>query len=152
MSNKIISEKNLQIIKNKSDTKKAKVYYHGTGSDKSAVARVFMCKGSGLFSINGGKNLESYFSRESFRMIVKLPLEIVNMLDGFDFKINVQGGGNSGQADAIKLAIARALVEYDETYKKDLRAAGCITRDRRKVERKKYGLRKARKKEQYSKR
>ncbi|MGI9214174.1 MAG: 30S ribosomal protein S9 [Gammaproteobacteria bacterium] len=130
----------------------AKLYYHSIGSDKQAVARVFMFKGTGVFKINNDRNLESYFPRETFRMVVMIPLNVVNMDNNFDFKITVSGGGNSGQADAIKLAIARSLIKYDEELKKPLRIAGCVTRDKRKVERKKYGLRKARKKEQYSKR
>lgn len=130
----------------------AKLYYHATGGDKEAVARVFMSKGTGMFSVNNGRSLENYFPRETYRMVIKQPLNIVNMEDKFDFKITVAGGGNSGQADAIRLAIAKALVKYDEEFKKPLRLVGCITRDKRKVERKKYGLRKARKKEQYSKR
>ncbi len=130
----------------------AKLYYHSIGSDKQAVARVFMFKGTGVFKINNDRNLESYFPRETFRMVVMQPLNVVNMENNFDFKITVSGGGNSGQADAIKLAIARSLIKYDEELKKPLRLAGCVTRDKRKVERKKYGLRKARKKEQYSKR
>lgn len=130
----------------------AKLYYHATGSDKEAVARVFMCQGTGVFQINNGRNLESYFPRETYRMVVMQPLSIVNMDNNFDFKITVSGGGNSGQADAIKLAIARALLEYNPEFRESLRLFGCLTRDKRKVERKKYGLRKARKKEQYSKR
>lgn len=129
-----------------------KLYYHSIGSDKQAVARVFMFKGTGVFKINNDRNLESYFPRETYRMVVMQPLNVVNMENNFDFKITVSGGGNSGQADAIKLAIARALIKYDEELKKPLRLVGCVTRDKRKVERKKYGLRKARKKEQYSKR
>ncbi len=130
----------------------AKVYYNSIGRDKTAVARVFMSKGIGKISINGSRSLEEYFQRETFRMVAMQPLNIVDMLGHFDFKINVAGGGNSGQADAVRLGIARALVKFDETLKKVLRDCGFLTRDKRKVERKKCGLRKARKKEQYSKR
>lgn len=129
-----------------------KIYYHATGSDKTAVARVFMCKGSGNFIINKTKNLVEYLPYSRLREVVLLPLNTLGLAEQFDFKITVKGGGVSGQADAIRLGIARALVKYDEIYKKSLREIGCVTRDRRKVERKKYGLRKARKKEQYSKR
>lgn len=140
-------------IKTKKKAVNAKIYYYGTGRDKTSVARVFMSGGgTGKFAINGERTLEGYFPRETFRMIVTQPLHAVNMVDGFDFKINVQGGGNSGQADAIRLGIARALLDYDESLKPSLREGGFLTRDKRKVERKKCGLRKARKKEQYSKR
>lgn len=130
----------------------AKVYYYGTGRDKTSVARVFMSKGTGKVTINDGRTLEEYFKRETFRMVVKQPLNVVNMADYFDFKINVRGGGNSGQADAVRLGISRALVDFDVELKSALRNGGFLTRDKRKVERKKCGLRKARKKEQYSKR
>lgn len=137
------------------EAKNAKVYYYGTGRDKTSVARVFMSVSTakaGKFTINGNRTLEEYFQRETFRMVVMQPLNVVNMVDHFDFKINVNGGGNSGQADAVRLGIARALVDYDESLKTSLRSGGFLTRDKRKVERKKCGLRKARKKEQYSKR
>ena len=129
----------------------AKVYYYGTGRDKTATARVFMSKGSGQMTING-RSLEHYFGRPSSRMIVMQSLEAVNMVNKFDFKITTAGGGSSGQADAIRLGISRALLEFNEELRSILRKGGFLTRDKRKVERKKYGLRKARKKEQYSKR
>lgn len=137
---------------NKTHASTAKIYYHATGGDKTAVARVFMSTGTGEMTINKGKSLSEYFPCARLRETVMLPINTVTAQGNFNFKITVKGGGHSGQADAIKLAIANVLVKYDESYKKLLRAAGCITRDKRKVERKKYGLRKARKKEQYSKR
>ncbi len=146
MNTKLNTKTTNSVIKN------AKVYYYGTGRDKTSVARVFMSAGVGKFTINGGRTLEQYFQRETFRMVIMQPLHEVNMLDHFDFKINVTGGGNSGQADAVRLGISRALLDFDENLRKLLRGAGFLTRDKRKVERKKCGLRKARKAEQYSKR
>ncbi len=128
----------------------AKIYYYGTGRDKTSVARVFMSKGKGQITINN-RSLEQYFG-PSFRMIVTQSLETANLINHFDLKITVAGGGSSGQADAIRLGISRALLDFNEELRPILRKGGFLTRDKRKVERKKYGLRKARKKEQYSKR
>ena len=125
--------------------------YYSTGRRKSSAARVFLKRGSGEITINN-RTLDQYFGRETGRMIVRQPLETVDMLDQFDFNITVTGGGISGQAGAIRLGITRALMEYDETLRKPLRQAGFVTRDAREVERKKVGLHKARKRPQYSKR
>ena len=121
------------------------------GRRKTSKARVFLVKGSGLITVNK-KNLDDYFGREVARMVVKQPLEAVNLSDGIDIKATVRGGGSFGQAGAIQLGIARALVQYDESLKSSLKKEGFLTRDSRKVERKKVGLRKARKRPQYSKR
>ena len=126
-------------------------YNYGTGRRKSSVARVFMKKGTGKFEVNG-LTLDAYLARKTASMIVKQPLELLNLADNFDFKINVHGGGTTGQAGAIRLGVARALIDYDESLKPALRAAGFITRDSRSVERKKAGLRKARRRRQFSKR
>jgi small subunit ribosomal protein S9 len=125
--------------------------YYSTGRRKSSAARVFLKRGSGEITINN-RTLEQYFGRETGRMIVRQPLEAVEMTDQFDFNITVTGGGISGQAGAIRHGITRALMEYDETLRKPLRQAGFVTRDAREVERKKVGLHKARKRPQYSKR
>ena len=125
--------------------------YYATGRRKSSTARVFLKPGSGNISINT-RTLEDYFGRETSRMVVRQPLELVDMLDKFDLKITVRGGGNNGQAGAIRHGISRALVEYDNELKTELRKAGYITRDARAVERKKIGLHKARKRPQFSKR
>lgn len=125
--------------------------YYGTGRRKSSKARVFMTPGTGSIQVNN-RNLDEYFGRETARMIVRQPLELVEMIDKFDFKVSVVGGGGSGQAGAIRHGITRALMEYDETLKPALRKAGFVTRDDRSVERKKVGLRKARKRPQFSKR
>ena len=125
--------------------------YYATGRRKSSTARVFLKPGSGNISINT-RTLEDYFGRETSRMVVRQPLELVDMLEKFDLKITVRGGGNNGQAGAIRHGISRALVEYDNELKAELRKAGFITRDARAVERKKIGLHKARKKPQFSKR
>jgi len=125
--------------------------YYGTGRRKNSVARVFLSQGSGQISVNN-KSLEEYFCRETACMVSRQPLSLLEAMDRFDIKITVKGGGISGQAGAIRLGISRALIQYDETNKSDLRAAGYVTRDSRKVERKKYGLRKARCKKQFSKR
>lgn len=138
-------------IKASTVSKSSKIYYYGTGRDKTSTARVFMSKGVGNISVNS-KSLDKFFSNPSNRMIVMQPLKVVNHVNSFDFKITVKGGGFSGQADAIRLGIARALVQFDESLRSDLRQHGLLTRDKRKVERKKYGLLKARKKTQYSKR
>ncbi|HEC73908.1 MAG TPA: 30S ribosomal protein S9 [Methylophaga aminisulfidivorans] len=125
--------------------------YYATGRRKSSTARVFLKPGSGNISINT-RTLEDYFGRETSRMVVRQPLELVDMLEKFDLKITVRGGGNNGQAGAIRHGISRALVEYDTELKSELRKAGFITRDARAVERKKIGLHKARKRPQFSKR
>lgn len=125
--------------------------YYATGRRKSSTARVFIKPGSGNISINT-RTLEDYFGRETSRMVVRQPLELVDMLEKFDLKITVRGGGNNGQAGAIRHGISRALVEYDDELKTELRKAGFITRDARAVERKKIGLHKARKRPQFSKR
>ncbi|HAO24381.1 MULTISPECIES: 30S ribosomal protein S9 [unclassified Methylophaga] len=125
--------------------------YYATGRRKSSTARVFMKPGSGNITINT-RSLEDYFGRETSRMVVRQPLELVEMLDKVDLNITVRGGGNNGQAGAIRHGISRALVEYNSELKTDLRSAGFITRDARAVERKKIGLHKARKKPQFSKR
>ncbi len=123
----------------------------GTGRRKTSAARVFLRKGNGQIVVNG-KPLDQFFGRETSRMIVRQPLELTQMSDKFDIKVNVAGGGITGQAGAIRLGIARALVEYDETLKAPLRRAGFMTRDARAVERKKVGLHKARRATQFSKR
>jgi len=124
---------------------------YGTGRRKSAVARVYIKSGNGAIVVNG-KPVDEFFSRETGRMLVRQPLELTEMLTNFDISANVTGGGESGQAGAVRHGIARALVEYDSSLKPALRKAGLITRDAREVERKKVGLRKARKRPQYSKR
>ena len=124
---------------------------YGTGRRKSAVARVYIKSGNGAIVVNG-KPVDEFFSRETGRMLVRQPLEITELLTNFDISANVTGGGESGQAGAVRHGIARALVEYDSSLKPALRKAGLITRDAREVERKKVGLRKARKRPQYSKR
>ena len=121
------------------------------GRRKTSKARVFLVKGSGLITVNK-KKLDDYFGREVARMVVRQPLETVQMSNGVDIMATVKGGGSFGQAGAIQLGIARALVEYDESLKMSLKKEGFLTRDSRKVERKKVGLRKARKRPQYSKR
>lgn len=125
--------------------------YYSTGRRKSSSARVFLKKGSGSLTINN-RTLDQYFGRETGRMVVRQPLETVEMVDNFDINITVKGGGISGQAGAIRHGITRALIEYDETLRKPLRQAGFVTRDAREVERKKVGLHKARKRPQFSKR
>src|SRR5690606_38237109 len=124
---------------------------YGTGRRKSSTARVFVRKGSGNITVNQ-RPLDEFFGRETARMIVRQPLELTQMTDKFDIMVTVEGGGNTGQAGAIRLGIARALVEYDESLKSDLRKAGFMTRDAREVERKKVGLHKARRATQFSKR
>jgi len=129
----------------------AQTEYYGTGRRKSAVARVFARPGKGEININSS-SLDKYFGRETDRMIVRQPLETVEVTGKFDLYITVRGGGPSGQAGAIRLGITRALMEYDEELRPELRKAGFVTRDSRQVERKKIGLHKARKRPQYSKR
>ena len=124
---------------------------YGTGRRKTATARVFMRAGTGKISINN-RTLENFFGRETARMVVRQPLELVEMTEKFDLFITVAGGGVSGQAGAIRHGITRALMDYDESLRPALRKAGFVTRDAREVERKKVGLRKARKRPQYSKR
>jgi small subunit ribosomal protein S9 len=125
--------------------------YYSTGRRKSSTARVYLTKGKGNITINN-RDINTYFGRETGRMIVRQPLESINMKDSFDITVSVTGGGISGQAGAIRHGITRALIAYDETLRKPLRKAGFVTRDAREVERKKVGLHKARKKPQYSKR
>ncbi len=126
-------------------------FHYGTGRRKSAVARVFIKSGKGAFTVNG-KPVDQFFSRETGRMIVRQPLVLTNNLDSLDIMVNVMGGGESGQAGAVRHGITRALIEYDATYKPELKKAGLVTRDAREVERKKVGLRKARRRKQFSKR
>jgi small subunit ribosomal protein S9 len=125
--------------------------YYGTGRRKTATARVYLKSGSGNIVIND-RTIEQYFGREVARMIVRQPLERVDLVGKFDVMVSVAGGGSFGQAGAIRHGITRALMEYDEALRQPLRAAGYVTRDAREVERKKVGLRKARKRPQYSKR
>jgi len=125
--------------------------YYGTGRRKSSVARVFLTPGSGKITINS-KSIEDYFGRDTSRMVVKQPFEKLDINDQWDVKCTVVGGGNTGQAGAIRLGISRALLESDEELRRPLRAEGFLTRDSRKVERKKVGLRKARRAVQFSKR
>lgn len=129
----------------------ADTQYYGTGRRKSSTARVFLKSGSGSITVNR-QNLDEYFGRETARMIVRQPLYVVDRLESFDINVTVTGGGTSGQAGAIRHALTRALMEYDETFRSSLRKAGFVTRDAREVERKKVGLHKARKRPQYSKR
>lgn len=129
----------------------ANVQYYGTGRRKSSTARVFARPGSGNIQING-RTLEEYFGRETARMVVRQALELVEMTEKFDLYITVRGGGTTGQAGAIRHGITRALMQYDESLRPELRKAGFVTRDARRVERKKVGLHKARKSPQFSKR
>jgi len=126
-------------------------YNYGTGRRKSAVARVFIKPGKGDIVVND-KPLDVFFSRETGRMVVRQPLELTEMLDKFDIMVNVCGGGESGQAGAVRHGITRALIDYDASLKPTLSKAGLVTRDAREVERKKVGLRKARRRKQFSKR
>lgn len=125
--------------------------YYGTGRRKTAQARVFMTSGNGGIEVNS-KPLDQYFGRETARMVVRQPLELVDLMDKFTIRVTVKGGGGFGQAGAIRHGITRALLDYDEALRPTLRKAGFVTRDARRVERKKVGLRKARKRPQYSKR
>ncbi len=124
---------------------------YGTGRRKTSTARVFLRKGSGKIVIND-RVLDEFFGRKTSCMIVRQPLEVVKMENDFDVKVTVSGGGNTGQAGAIRHGLTRALIEYDETLRKPLRDAGFVTRDAREVERKKVGFRKARRGTQFSKR
>ena len=126
-------------------------YYYGTGRRKSAVARVFIKPGKGQFVVND-KPVDDYFGRETGRMVVRQPLQLVDMLSTFDIKVNVDGGGEFGQAGAVRHGITRALIEYDANLKSALSKAGLVTRDAREVERKKVGFHKARRRKQFSKR
>ena len=125
--------------------------FYSTGRRKSSTARVYMTSGNGDITINN-RPLDVYFGRETARMVVRQPIELADLADKFDFNIMVSGGGNTGQAGAIRHGITRALMKYDEALRSALRKAGYVTRDAREVERKKVGLHKARKRPQYSKR
>ncbi|MEZ5447709.1 MAG: 30S ribosomal protein S9 [Thiolinea sp.] len=129
----------------------AETQYYGTGRRKSSSARVFMRAGSGSITVNK-RPIEQFFGRETARMIVRQPLDTVDMTDKFDLDVTVTGGGMSGQAGAIRLGISRALLQYDEGMRGSLKKEGFLTRDARKVERKKVGLHKARRATQFSKR
>ena len=124
---------------------------YGTGRRKTSTARVYLRPGSGAINVNR-RPLDEFFGRKTARMIVRQPLEVVNMEDRFDVEVQVTGGGTTGQAGAIRHGLTRALIEYDEELRRPLRKAGYVTRDAREVERKKVGLHKARKATQYSKR
>ena len=127
------------------------VQYYGTGRRKTAIARVFLRTGSGKFVVND-KPVDEFFSRETGRMVVRQPLELTQHTSTFDILVNVEGGGESGQAGTVRHGITRALIEYDATLKPALSTAGFVTRDAREVERKKVGFRKARRRKQFSKR
>ena len=124
---------------------------NGTGRRKSSVARVYLKKGSGKITVNG-KAIQQYFGRETSIMIAKQPLALTNNLETFDVQVNVNGGGESGQAGAVRHGITRALIDYDANLKPELSKAGFVTRDAREVERKKVGLHSARRRKQFSKR
>ncbi|MCK5715878.1 MAG: 30S ribosomal protein S9 [Thiomargarita sp.] len=125
--------------------------YYGTGRRKSSTARVFIRPGQGKIIVNK-RTLDEFFGRETARMVVRQPLSVVDRMDTFDIYATVKGGGNTGQAGAIRHGLTRALLVYDESFRVPLRKAGFVTRDDREVERKKVGLHKARKRPQYSKR
>jgi len=125
--------------------------YYGTGRRKSSIARVYLTAGDGKILVNK-LPIDEYFGRETSRMVARQPLEVVEKEDSFDINVTVTGGGNTGQAGAIRHGLTRALMMYDESFRPALRKAGYVTRDARKVERKKVGLHKARKRPQYSKR
>ena len=126
-------------------------HYYGTGRRKTSTARVFLRSGCGAITVNE-RPLDEYFGRPVARMIVRQPLKLVDLLSRFDIEVMVRGGGSFGQAGAIRHGITRALMDYDDSLRGTLRGAGFVTRDAREVERKKVGLRKARKRPQYSKR
>ena len=126
-------------------------YNYGTGRRKESVARVFIKSGSGAIVVNG-KPIDEYFSRETGRMVARQPLVVTEMTGRFDIMVNVVGGGETGQAGAVRHGITRALIDYDANLKPALKAAGLVTRDARTVERKKVGLHKARRRKQFSKR
>jgi len=125
--------------------------YYSTGRRKSSTARVYLSAGKGDILVNN-RPLDTYFGRETARMVVRQPLQLADMANNFYIKVFVKGGGNTGQAGAIRHGITRALMKYDESLRSSLRRAGYVTRDAREVERKKVGLHKARKRPQYSKR
>lgn len=125
--------------------------FYGTGRRKTSTARVYMKSGNGDIKVNN-RSLETFFGRKTAQMIVRQPLELMNLKDQFDITVTVRGGGTTGQAGAIRHGLTRALMQYDESLRSPLRKAGFVTRDARKVERKKVGLRKARRATQYSKR
>ena len=129
----------------------AQTQNYATGRRKSSTARVYLSAGNGAIVVNN-RNLDDYFGRETSRMMVRQPLHVADMMDKVDVRVSVKGGGNTGQAGAIRHAIARALSEYDEGLHSPMRKSGYLTRDARAVERKKVGLHKARKRPQYSKR
>ncbi len=126
-------------------------YNYGTGRRKTSVARVFLKRGTGKIVVNG-KPVDNYFARETGRMVVRQPLYLTNNAEAFDIKVNVAGGGETGQAGAVRHGITRALIDYDQSLKPVLSNAGLVTRDAREVERKKVGLHKARRRKQFSKR
>ena len=126
-------------------------YNYGTGRRKTSVARVFIRRGTGKITVNG-KDIGNYFARETGRMIVRQPLEVADAANAFDIRVNVHGGGESGQAGAGRHGSTRALIDFDATLKPALSAAGLVTRDAREVKRKKVGLHKARRRKQFSKR
>ena len=126
-------------------------HHYGTGRRKTAVARVYIRPGKGAITVNG-RPVDEFFSRETGRMVVRQPLEVTKTTASFDILVNVDGGGESGQAGAVRHGITRALIEYDAALKPALKKAGLVTRDTRAVERKKVGLHKARRRKQYSKR
>lgn len=126
-------------------------FYYGTGRRKTSTARVFIRPGTGQIVVND-KELDRFFGRKTARMIVRQPLELTDNVGKFDVQVNVEGGGMTGQAGAIRHGLTRALIAYDESLRSSLRKAGYVTRDAREVERKKVGLRKARRATQYSKR
>ena len=132
-------------------TTERKGMYRATGRRKTAVARVFIRPGKGAITVNG-RPVDEFFSRETGRMVVRQPLELTKTTANFDIVVNVDGGGESGQAGAVRHGITRALIEYDAALKPALKKAGLVTRDARAVERKKVGLHKARRRKQYSKR
>ena len=129
----------------------AEIQYYGTGRRKTATARVYLRAGGGEFLINR-KSFDTYFPNETLRMIIRQPLQLTETVSKFDILINVRGGGPAGQAGAIRHGITRALIDYDAALKSGLKKAGLVTRDAREVERKKVGLRKARRRKQFSKR
>ena len=131
--------------------KKSNITYLGTGRRKSSVARVYLTPGTGVITVND-KDLQDYLPQELLRMVVKSPLELTETLDQFDVKINVNGGGFTGQAGAMRQGISRALLEVNEDFRAPLKSAGFLTRDSRAKERKKYGLKAARRAPQFSKR
>jgi len=131
--------------------KKDKIMFYGTGRRKSSIARVRLVEGTGVITING-KNIDEYLGTDTLKVIVRQPLTATSTLDKYDVICKVQGGGFTGQAGAIRLGIARALLEANNEYRPTLKSAGFLTRDSRKKERKKYGLKKARKAPQFSKR